>query len=47
MLLGRPQINPVWKVALVVTLTKTLGSVQVEGGALQETTQAEDCEGLH
>lgn len=47
MVLGRPQLIPVWKVALVVTFTKTLGSVQVEGGALQETTQGVLCMGLH
>jgi hypothetical protein len=47
MVFGRPQTNPVLKVAFVVTSTNTFGSVQLEGGALQETIQGEDCVGLH
>src|SRR5579871_491321 len=47
MLLGSPQMRPVRKVALVVTSTKTLGSVQVDGGELQSTVQGVDWEGLH
>ena len=48
MLFGAPgYLISVLKVARVVTSTKTFGSVQVEGGAVQETKQAEDDRGLH
>jgi hypothetical protein len=47
MLEGTPGINPVRKVALVVTWTNTLGSVHEAGGASQSTIQALADAGLH
>jgi hypothetical protein len=44
---GTPGINPVRKVALVVTWTNTLGSVHDAGGASHETTQALADAGVH